>query len=326
MSYTTYTVTIILQKVHIERIKNKNISLTLARADLIDHLASGNKVYKLTPNIEWAKEQGYTKVLSFGGAFSNHIHALALTAKKHHLKSSGIIRGEKEYINNPTLRDAVAAGMQIEFVTREEYRRRDDAGYLKDLQLRYPDTLIIPEGGSSQLAIQGCKKLADQINAKQKNDILAVACGTGATMSGIVCGLKNKQQAIGYAVLKDESLLERVKNFVTEEGVNTDSYHVEDASFGGYAKLSEELLDFIFEWLDETGVLLDPIYTSKMCMRLVQQIKLGEFKAETSITIIHTGGLQGWRGMKRRVIKLKGAQAWDKIQQALDQSSRDMGY
>jgi 1-aminocyclopropane-1-carboxylate deaminase len=309
--------TILIQKINHHLLDKSAISLSIARADLVHPLASGNKIYKLMPNIDFAKKKGYTELLSFGGAFSNHIYALALMANKHGLKSIGIIRGEEAYGDNPTLQDAQNAGMHLEFVSRQVYKRRDDEDYLQRLQQRYPKALIIPEGGSTQLAINGCALLGKQINRVQKTDVITVACGTGATLAGVVCGALKDQSVIGYAVLRDESLAGRVDAFIQAENCNQKNVKIVSADFGGYAKLNKILLDFILDWLEQTGILLDPIYTSKMCMKLMQQIEEGEFKSGTSITMIHTGGLQGWRGMKSRVIKLVGSEKWQLIENSL---------
>jgi len=306
---------LIIQKVSSKLADNAGITLSIARADLVHPLASGNKIYKLMPNIEYAKANGYTELLSFGGAFSNHIHALALMANQHGLKCIGIIRGESDYATNPTLQDAQNAGMKLVFVTRKDYKRRNDADYLSELQAQFPKALIIPEGGSSQLAIGGCVKLAEEINEIQKCDALTVACGTGATVAGLVCGASKNQSVIGYPVLHDESLAGRVENFIKNEKRDIASnYKIEAADFGGYAKLDKSLLDFVFDWLDQTGILLDPIYTSKMCRQLMKQIEAGEFESGTSICMIHSGGLQGWRGMERRVRDLSGDVAWKRVE------------
>ncbi len=302
--------TMLVQKIQHPSIDRAKITLSLARADMLHPLASGNKIYKLSPNIAFAKSNGYTELLSFGGAFSNHIHALAFMAQKQGLKSIGIIRGEPEYAKNPTLQDAQSAGMQLEFVSRQDYKRRNEADYLAELQQRYPKALIIPEGGSSQRAILGCVQLAKDIISEQKSDVLTVACGTGATVAGLVCGASQNQLVIGYAVLRDKGLSERVDAFVRTENGSINNLKIEAANFGGYAKFDKPLLDFIFDWLDQTGILLDPIYTSKMCMKLMQQIELGEFKAGTSIIMVHSGGLQGWRGMQQRVINMVGSEKW----------------
>lgn len=310
--------TLEVHAVHHPTADAKGIQLFMARADLLHPLASGNKFYKLSPNISFATEQGLTQLLSFGGAFSNHIHALALTAQANGFKSVGIIRGEKEYASNSTLKEASIAGMQLEFVTRDEYKRRHNLDYLDELKSRYPDALIIPEGGSSQLAVKGCMQLMAEINAVKQTNIITAACGTGATFAGIVCGLNKDQRAVGYSALKDKSLSSRIDEFISNEGCLNHVYTVEQADYGGFAKLPKEVLDFSLEWLDYTGVLLDPIYTSKMCKRLIEQIKDDEFEVGASITIIHSGGLQGWRGMKGKVLKLAGNDAWLKINTALN--------
>jgi 1-aminocyclopropane-1-carboxylate deaminase len=304
---------IIHQQIKSKITVNAGIKLYMARADTLHPLASGNKIYKLRPNLDYAKANNISRILSFGGAYSNHLHALALMAKVYGFESTAIIRGESDYANNPTLRGVQAAGMQLEFVNRLEYRKRNEEAYLVELQKRYPNTLIIPEGGSSQLAISGCAQLARDVNMTHQSDIIAISCGTGATLAGIVCGLAENQKAIGYAVLIDQSLEERVATFITAEKSTNIQFSIENADFGGYAKLDKKLLDFILDWLEKTGILLDPVYTSKMCMRLMQQIEAGEFQQDTSITMIHSGGLQGWRGMKNRVVEIAGEAVWAKI-------------
>ena len=297
----------------------KSITLSMARLDTQHPLASGNKFYKLKPHFEFAKQQGITQLISFGGAYSNHIHALALFAKQQGLQTVGIIRGEAEYADNPTLQDVQKAGMQLHFVNREEYRLRFDKDYLENLQQHYPDALIIPEGGSSQLAIAGCAKLAQEINQIDEFDVLCVACGTGATFAGLINGISTKQTAMGYAALKDKTLSQRVETFLSNDNIaQKNNYRIEKADFGGFAKLDKSLLEFVFDWLEQTGILLDPIYTSKMCMRLVQQIEAGEFKDNSSICIIHSGGLQGWRGMQQRVTHLMGNKKWQQLSRLLN--------
>ncbi len=310
---------ILLDSIQLSSLQPRHLTVSIARFDQQYPLASGNKFYKLTPHFALAKQKGISKLVSFGGAFSNHIHALALFAKEQGFQTVGIIRGEAEYADNPTLQDAQKAGMQFHFIKREEYRRRYDEDYLENLQQQYPDAMIIPEGGSSQLAISGCAKMAQEINQINRFDVLCVACGTGATFAGLIRGMSTKQTAIGYAALKDKSLAQRVDAFLDNEKLaQQKNYRIEQADFGGFAKLDKPLLSFIFDWLEQTGILLDPIYTSKMCMRLVQQIEAGEFVDSVSICLIHTGGLQGWRGMKRRVIQLAGKKKWQQLESLLD--------
>ena len=296
------------------------VTLFMARVDRIHPLASGNKYYKLKPSLEFAKQNKIKGLLSFGGAFSNHIHALALSAQDAGLESAGIIRGEMHYANNPTLSIAQKAGMHLEFINREDYRNKNNPDYLNDLQKRFPDYLIIPEGGSNQLGVAGCKEIAVEINrenTEQEFDNLLVASGTGATLAGLVCGAKVKQKVVGYSVLCDDSLVARVADFIKNENFHSPNYKIEQADFGGYAKLNKPLLDFILDWYHQTKIMLDPIYTSKLCMRLMQQIEAGAFKEGSRLCIVHTGGLQGWYGMEKRVIKLVGKEYWDKLESAL---------
>ena len=296
------------------------VNLYVARADQIHPLASGNKYYKLKPNLAYAKENNIKCLLSFGGAFSNHIHALALTAEAEGFQSVGIIRGESAYAVNPTLSIAKQAGMKLEFVSREAYRKRNDPSYLKALEKRYPDCLIIPEGGSSQLAISGCKALAEEINLANNSaqfDYLLCASGTGATAAGLACGTEEDQRVIAYSVLRDESLGDRVAAFIKKETSDSKSLKIEQADFGGYAKFDKKLLDFVFDWYQQTGILLDPIYTSKLCMRLLEQLAAGEFKQGSNICIVHTGGLQGWLGMQRQALKVAGEPEWLQLEKLL---------
>ncbi len=302
--------------------KKRGVTVLIARADTVHPLASGNKLYKLLPNIEYAKQHHYQQLLSFGGAFSNHIHALALYSQAVGLQSIAIIRGEKEYATNPTLSAAIQAGMKLEFVNRATYKQRYNEEYLQRLQQRYPNAFIVPEGGSNVLALQGCSELMRQINIncwQQKKiiaDVVTVACGTGMTFSGLVKGAMPQQNIRGYLVLKDKSVYGKVDCLVAGSRQNK-NYTIEAADFGGYAKFDRGLLDFILEFLHDSNILLDPIYTSKMCKAVVKQIEMGQFATGTQLLILHSGGLQAWHGMQARVVQLAGSQAWKKIYQNL---------
>jgi 1-aminocyclopropane-1-carboxylate deaminase len=335
--HITYNQVIEIQEFTFDCINNTNILLKMARLDKIHDLASGNKIYKLLPIIKYVKANNFRQILTFGGAFSNHVHALALMANSQGIESIAVIRGEPHYAKNPTLSDAQNVGMRLVFVNRQEYKLRNDQDYLTQLQSRFPDALIIPEGGSSQLAIQGCAQMAlDIVNNQHphsENELLAVASGTGATAAGLVCGLADNQRLVAYSVLKDKSLQSRIAAFIRAENDDKDNdrehihenhhgngndlckpnYTIQNADFGGYAKFEKPLLDFILSWLDQTGILLDPIYTSKMCRRVIEQVEAGEFKTGQVITLIHSGGLQGWRGMQQRVESIGGANAWKQI-------------
>lgn len=319
-----------IQTLDLACLKKDGLTLSMARVDQIHKLASGNKIYKIRPIIEYAKANNFKQIISFGGAYSNHIHALALMAKQHDIEAIAIIRGEAIYAENPTLTDARNAGMKLEFVNRQEYKKRDYQDYLRVLQSRYPQALIIGEGGNSELAIHGCSQMALDINysisklhsnlsINQQSDILTLACGTGATAMGLIGGLADKQKLIVYSVLKDQSLKTRMDSFFDDDKSEKQlRYNIQNADFGGYAKVDKPMLDFILSWLEQTGILLDPIYTGKMCRRVMQQIEVGDFTKGQNITMIHSGGLQGWRGMQSRVESIAGEKAWTKISQYLE--------
>lgn len=300
--------------------KTENVpNLFMVRLDRIAPYASGNKIYKLYGILEYAKREGIRQIVSFGGAWSNHIHALALTAQKLGIESVGIIRGESTYASNPTLQDALKAGMTLEFVNRETYRLRASADYLSALQSRFPDALIVPEGGADDLALLGCAKIPKLINRRLgfNPSIIASACGTGTTAAGIQRGIAPGQKVYAYAVLNDPTIESRIRLL----GKKSESYQHQvklmSAGITPYAKLNKKLLAFILDWLEETGVLLDPVYTCKLCYRLVKQISDGELGHENSVAIIHSGGLQGWRGMQQRVLNLGGQEAWNTINHVL---------
>lgn len=297
-----------------------NINVWMVHTTHVDAYASGNKFYKLMPNIEYAKQHGFESLLSFGGAYSNHIHALALYANAYDLHSIGVIRGEPAYATNPTLRVAKQAGMELLFVSRADYRLRDNDAYLANLQQQYSKAFIIPEGGSNRRAVNGCRRLIQQINRSLDVDHVTVACGTGGTFAGLISAAKAEQKLLGFAVLKDGSLGERVASYLQQEEVDSSKamgYEIIEADYGGYAKLDAELLDFIMDFLLQTGVLLDPIYTSKMCQRLFEMIRVGKIKKHSRLAIVHSGGLQAWHGMKERVIRLKGECFWGRIEELL---------
>ena len=310
---------LVLETLTLPLAARKGLRISIARADRVHPLASGNKFYKLLPNIEYAKRHHYSQVLSFGGAFSNHIHALALYSQAVGLRSIAIIRGEKEYASNPTLSAATAAGMTLVFVDRATYKRRNEVGYLGQLQQQYPEALIIPEGGSNPLAVQGCSELMRHINQSCLEtqgtipDTVAVACGTGTTLAGLVNGAEADQFIHGYLVLKDASVLLKVETLLAQQ-TSPRRYQIHAADLGGYAKFDSKLLNFVLDILQQTDILLDPIYTAKMCYCLMQQIEAGQFKVGSHVVILHSGGLQAWYGMKKKVIILSGYKAWQQIE------------
>lgn len=259
----------------------------MLRLDLIDPEVSGNKWFKLKYNLAKAREQGKSTILTFGGAFSNHIAASAEACKKEGFKSIGIIRGDESSQDNVTLFRANQLGMQLLFVSREAYRKKEEPDYLQSLGERFPDAYIIPEGGDNALGQQGCEEiLSDATNSFSH---IFCAYGTGTTFKGIAKALKPQQSLTGINVLKYDA----IDDSPASEIIN--DYHL-----GGYAKHTQDLLDFK-NWFENTfRIALDYVYTAKVCYAVFDLIKQGKLKKEDKALIIHSGGLQGNAGYEAR--------------------------
>jgi len=249
-------------------------------------------------NLAAASQQNHDTLLTFGGAYSNHIYATAAAGKRLGFRTIGIIRGEAHEQLNTTLQFAHNCGMQLEYIDRTTYRNKNSEEYINSLRKKYGQFYLLPEGGSNSLALKGCAEIVDDID--QEFDFICSACGTGATLAGIISGLNEQQQAIGFPVLKGgDFLTDDIQNFLQQADVksstrwrlNTD-YH-----FGGYAKTSTELWTFIEQFKKDFDVPLDGVYTGKMFYGLFDLIKKGFFPKGSRIIAIHTGGLQGNYGL-----------------------------
>lgn len=292
----------ITQKVNFPGFDLNGCSVHIRREDLIHPLVSGNKYRKLKYNIQFALEQGYEQLLTFGGAYSNHILATAVAANNAGLCSIGIIRGEElsELVNsNPTLGTAKKYGMDLQFISRDAYRNKESVAYLNALRLQYPKAYILPEGGNNALAVKGCEEI---LQAEDKAfRVIVTAVGTGGTMAGIVKSSLPHQKVLGYSVLNGTFQQETLLKYTEKK-----NYFITDAyNFGGYAKVDEELIKFINEFKEETGIPLDPVYTGKMLYGIRECIKNELFDENSRILAIHTGGLQGIEGMNTLLIKRK---------------------
>ncbi len=267
------------------------VTLSIKREDLLHAEISGNKFRKLKYNFIRAKELGLQTILTFGGAYSNHIAATAAAGKEFGFKTIGIIRGEElaqKFLENPTLKKAHENGMTFKFVTREEYRQKNTDVFIDKLKTEFGVFYLIPEGGTNALAIQGCREILKKED--QEFDYICSAVGTGGTLAGIINATGVKQQVLGFPALKGDFLTEVINGFVTKRNWELiANYH-----FGGYAKTNKELLDFLATFYDKTGILLDPIYTGKMIFGVIDLIAKNYFPAQSKILAIHTGGLQGW--------------------------------
>ena len=279
-----------------------SISVQIKREDLIHPFVSGNKFRKLKYNLLQAKEENKETLLTFGGAFSNHIAAVAFAGKEKGFKTIGIIRGDElgsKIAENPTLSFAQNCGMQLEFISREEYRLKSESSFLENLKAKFGSFYHIPEGGTNALAIKGCQEILTEDDAEF--DYICCSIGTGGTISGIINSVLPHQKVLGFPALKGDFLKEEIHNFTQNENWEViTEYH-----FGGYGKVNEALIGFINQFYTENQIPLDPIYTGKMVFGVIDLIKKNYFPAKSKILLIHTGGIQGIQGMN---IKLKSKQ------------------
>lgn len=293
-----------MSRLQLPELDSKGISLQLLRIDQTHPFISGNKWYKLKYNLKYAVENGYKSVLSFGGAYSNHIHALAWAAKEAGLVSVGVIRGEPEYVTNPTLSDANQWGMQLKFVTRKEYRLRNQTEFLSSLTETLPEelkpVLVIPEGGSNARAVEGCMEiLSEAVIQATSPDLVILPCGTGGTLAGVALSQPDVK-VLGIPVLKKADFLyDDIRNLMKSSGnKDPENWQLDlDGHYGGYGKCSAELLGFMEYIKVQSGVELDQIYTAKMLMRTLQLIEDGSIPAGSDLLMLHTGGLQGRRSV-----------------------------
>lgn len=288
-----------LQAIFDKKWASKGVRLYIKRDDMLAPTQGdpfcGNKWRKLKYNLLAAKEQGIQRLLSFGGAYSNHIAALASAGHLLNFKTVGIIRGED--VSNHTLDRARADGMELHFIDRTTYRNKNELSFLADLQETFGPCLIIPEGGTNQLALKGCADLVEEIfnQSIKKPTHIAVSCGTGGTLAGIISGLKGQCQALGVSVLKGDFMTKEVNALLDEFTEKSQSnWHIEEGyHHGGYAKKTDELLSFIDVFHEKNNILLEPIYTGKLFYALSQLLEKGFFAKGSIVVAVHTGGLQG---------------------------------
>ncbi|WP_445716927.1 1-aminocyclopropane-1-carboxylate deaminase/D-cysteine desulfhydrase [Flavobacterium sp.] len=273
----------------------KGIELYMKRDDLLHPIISGNKFRKLKYNIEEAKRLGFATLLTFGGAFSNHILAVAGAGAEYGFTTIGVIRGEElesKIHENPTLVKAQELGMQFYFVSRTAYRDKESLSFIANLQKIFGSFYLLPEGGTNELAIKGCEEILTNED-KQFFTHVVSAVGTGGTFSGIINSSNEKQQLIGFSSLKGAFLSDVIRNFVVKTNWDiNDDYH-----FGGYGKVTDELIEFLNSFYNQTTIPLDPVYTGKMVFGVLDKIRNGYFPENSKILMIHTGGLQGIKGM-----------------------------
>ena len=288
------------QTVDLPELRRHNIHLVVKRLDKIHPVIAGNKWYKLKYNVEEASKQNHRLVLTFGGAYSNHIHATAAAAQLAGLSSIGIIRGEETLPLNPTLADAKAAGMILHYVSRTAYREKTSLEFTEDLRKIYGDFYQIPEGGTNALAVKGTKEILEERDAYF--DFVCTSIGTGGTLAGLLATANNSQTVLGFSSLKGDFIHQEIQALLNKLNILQICQHqiITDYHFGGYGKHQPDLVEFIHDFKRRTDMPLDPIYTGKMMFGLFDLIKKDHIPEGSKVLALHTGGLQGIRGFNLR--------------------------
>lgn len=267
----------------------ESVSIWVKRDDMIHPVISGNKWRKLAYAL---RDNQVAEVISFGGGFSNHIHALGFVCYKLKIKFTAIIRGDYSAAPTPMICDLMRWNTQIDYVNRITYQKRSDEQYLAALQTKHPLATIIPEGGSQQAALLGVQELVHEITIPF--DVIMAPVASGATLAGITSALSEKQTAIGIGVLKGQGYLESlVSQFLPHQVDNwiiNHNYH-----FGGYAKVPATLATFCEEFNQTMPFKIEPVYSGKVFWALKKMLSEGLFEPGTKIIVVHTGGLQGAR-------------------------------
>ena len=298
-----------MQKINEPIASAQGVRLLLWRDDLAHPDLPGNKARKLKFNLAAARQQGHHTLLTFGGAYSNHLAAVAAAGRLFGFKTIGLIRGDAPAqddalpVLNPTLAQAAADGMALHYLDRSTYRRRAAPDFIAEQLACFGPAYVLPEGGTNALALRGCAELVAEIQARTDFEALAVAAGTGGTLAGLLTGLAGRQQAVGVAALKNGGFLRAEIDALTQQAVGQafPNYSLQtEYHFGGYAKYSAELLAFIQHFQARHGVLLDPIYTGKLLFGVLDLIGQGYFRRGSTVVAIHTGGLQAWAGWHAR--------------------------
>ena len=287
-----------VSKVHFPVFDEKRVEVYVKREDLIHPLLSGNKWRKLKYGIQYFLESDNSHIITFGGAFSNHIHAFGHACHIYGLKGVVIIRGEED-TSNPTIDDLRSLGIELHFVSRKEYRLKENSLLIKSIIDKYESPLVVPEGGSSEWARPGVREMAlEIIDEDIIFDHIAISAGTGCTSGCMIDSLENKGGQIEvYSALKGAFMKDEVGKWAGD----ADNWQLfEDEAFGGYGKVNASLVDFINDFYQVSGIPLDPIYNGKLMYHLVERIESGAYQKGSVILWVHTGGLQGIRGFNYR--------------------------
>jgi len=283
----------------IQSIPHEGIELSILREDKIHPEISGNKFRKLKYNLAAFTDGDFDSLLTFGGAYSNHIAAVAAAGKEFGFQSIGIIRGEElasKVHENPTLKFAQNCGMKLKFISREAYRQKTNPLFLEELQAEFGKVYVLPEGGTNEWAVKGCTEI---LGAHTSGfDFICCAVGTGGTLAGLIRSAENHQRILGFPALKDSDFLkDEINRYVNRSNWEL----IQEYHFGGYGKVCPELINFTNDFKNATNIQLDPVYTSKMLFGVSAMAKAGYFPKGSRVLAIHTGGLQGVEGMNKRL-------------------------
>ena len=290
-----------IEEVFLPSVIKCDVRLFIKRDDLIHPFVSGNKWRKLKYNLIEAKKRGFSQVLTFGGAFSNHIYSSAYAIEEAGMSSIGVIRGEELNTSNFTLNFASSHGMKFHFLDRSSYRNKYSFDVLSELKSIYGDFFLIPEGGSNEFAVEGVGEMLDELTDDYSH--ICCACGTGGTLAGIA-NKSTSQLIIGFPVLKNGEFLKAdIDNLIDKD---TDYHLACGYHFGGYAKINRDLVIFMDDFYAATNIQLDPVYTAKMMYGVIKEIENGNIPSGSRVLAIHTGGLQGLEGMRNKMDRLRG--------------------
>lgn len=285
----------IIQPIRLHVLTDFDISLHVKRDDLIHDAVSGNKLFKLHYYLQRLQQEKKQTLITFGGAFSNHLHATAYIGKHLAINTVGIVRAEPHELTHltPTLQDCRDWGMRLEPVSRSEYKLKQQSACVCDIAQKYPDPLWVPEGGSGVLGVRGAQLILKDVDQSQY-DVIVLACGTGTTLAGVINASEPHIHVVGIPVLKGARWMQAEVEQYLNPG--RDNWQLAlDYHFSGYAKWNEELLGFIKHVKHEANLPLDQVYTAKALYGLVDMVKRSVIKKGSRVLFIHTGGLQGAR-------------------------------
>ncbi len=281
-----------------------DLDLRIVRGDLNHDKIQGNKWWKLSENLNYFRKADLTEIISFGGAFSNHIYALSSACSSLSIPLQLYVRANDIDLDNPTMRKVVKDGTSIQLLSFDQYRNKDQKDFLEKLKIKHPKAMVIPEGGTNKLGIEGVEKWMRSFRVgKEDPDYICVAAGTGGTAAGIIKAFANaKTKVLVFSSLKGDFLNKEISKLTGGlEFELITKYH-----FGGYAKFSQELIDFIRNFHEINKILIEPIYTGKMMYGVKELIEGTYFSRSSNIWVLHTGGLQGINGYNYRYSKKFG--------------------